>query len=88
MVIQARFMTIDLQQTSETIACVVNSIWVSAESTVNMTAPNGQDAGSSSSASQSNIVEVPEPHYSFDPQPTFDYHSLDGKDPTICIDNG
>lgn len=54
-----------------------------------MSSPNGQASGSGdSTALPENVVEVPEPHYDFEPQSPFDYHSLDGKDPTICIDNG
>ncbi|WVQ64772.1 uncharacterized protein L199_002940 [Kwoniella botswanensis] len=40
------------------------------------------------SPSRTNIVYIPEGGYDAQPQPPFDYHSLDGQDPSICIDNG
>ncbi|WVQ93832.1 hypothetical protein IAU59_000910 [Kwoniella sp. CBS 9459] len=43
---------------------------------------------SSSSPSRTNTVYIPEGGYDAQPQPVYDYHSLDGTDPVICIDNG
>ncbi|WWC66880.1 uncharacterized protein I206_100787 [Kwoniella pini CBS 10737] len=53
-----------------------------------MNGSGSNHASSSSSPSPSNIVFIPEGVYDPQPQPTFDYHSLDGQDPSICIDNG
>lgn len=35
-----------------------------------------------------NLIDIPEVRFNEEPQPVFDYHSLDGQSPTICIDNG
>ena len=43
---------------------------------------------SSSRRSGSNTVYIPETTFHATPQAPFRYHSLDGKDPVICIDNG
>ena len=46
-------------------------------------------ASSSSTPPRKDYVYVPETTpYSGEPQEVFDYHSLDGKDPVICIYNG
>ncbi|WOO86060.1 Actin-like protein arp5 [Vanrija pseudolonga] len=53
-----------------------------------MAAKTEPHAGSSSTPTPDNVIYLPENHFSGEPQPVFDYHSLDGKDPVICIDNG
>ncbi|WWC58082.1 uncharacterized protein I303_100617 [Kwoniella dejecticola CBS 10117] len=53
-----------------------------------MNGSSNSHASSSSSPSRTNIVYIPEAGYDAQPQPAFDYHSLDGQDPSICIDNG
>lgn len=35
-----------------------------------------------------NLIDIPEIRFNGEPQPVFDYHSLDGQSPAICIDNG
>ncbi|OWZ72772.1 hypothetical protein AYX14_01810 [Cryptococcus neoformans] len=35
-----------------------------------------------------NLIDLPEVRFNGEPQPVFDYHSLDGQSPAICIDNG
>ncbi|ODN97180.1 hypothetical protein I350_08160 [Cryptococcus amylolentus CBS 6273] len=44
-----------------------------------MSAPNGGPSGP---------LYIQETHFGAQPLPVFDYHSLDGQDPSICIDNG
>lgn len=34
------------------------------------------------------LIDLPEVRFNGEPQPVFDYHSLDGQSPAICIDNG
>lgn len=35
-----------------------------------------------------NLIDIPEVRFNEEPQPVFDYHSLDGQSSAICIDNG
>ncbi|WVN87297.1 uncharacterized protein L203_102475 [Cryptococcus depauperatus CBS 7841] len=35
-----------------------------------------------------NVINIPETRFETQPQAVYDYHSLDGQEPTICIDNG
>lgn len=54
-----------------------------------MSSSSGERSATFSSSPQpENVIKVPEPHFPFEPQPPYDYHSLDGKDPVICIDPG
>lgn len=53
-------------------------------STTSLTMSNDQDPASSGSK----VIHFPEGSFNAEPQPPFDYHSLDGQDPVICIDNG
>lgn len=47
-----------------------------------------RSATSSSSPQPDNVIKVPDPTFPLEPQQAYDYHSLDGKDPVICIDPG
>ncbi|KAK8845440.1 hypothetical protein IAR55_006153 [Kwoniella newhampshirensis] len=48
----------------------------------------GNHASSSTPPSQSSPIHIRDTPYDAQPQPAFNYHSLDGQDPSICIDNG
>lgn len=55
----------------------------------NMDSAKAASASSSSSPARENAVNVPETErFTGEPQAPYDYHSLDGRDPVICIDNG
>ncbi|WVQ80378.1 hypothetical protein IAT38_002483 [Cryptococcus sp. DSM 104549] len=47
-----------------------------------------ENHASTSTTPPSNIIYVPDANYDAQPQPAFNYHSLDGQSPSICIDNG
>lgn len=53
-------------------------------STTSPTMSSDQDLATSGSK----VIHFPEGTFNPEPQPPFDYHSLDGQDPVICIDNG
>lgn len=49
-----------------------------------------QPVASSSTSSRRNLLHIPEVTYPNEgqPQPAFNYRSVAGQDPVICIDNG